>query len=123
MAKITLKWPDSIPKSQISVQFIQGMLDRMAMGYHNYGPVTLNFPLNYDAINGVKTRLKHYKKTHNTEFLMDAANFAMIEFMLPADPKAFFKATTKDESPGSPLSSGKMSRGKEDFDPTPKRRV
>jgi len=36
----------------------------------------------------------------NVEYLVDAANFAMIEFMHPAHPSAYFKATDADGSPG-----------------------
>lgn len=36
----------------------------------------------------------------NTEYLVDAANFLMIEFMHPAHPKAHYRATDKEGSPG-----------------------
>lgn len=120
---ITLKWPQSIPQNNFSQEFIQGMLDRMAMGFHNYGHVSKNFPHNYDALENVKLRVKKYKKTHNTEWLMDAANFLMIEFMHPKDSKAFFESTSKKESPGSLLRNKKLSKGKEDFDPDKDQRI
>jgi hypothetical protein len=123
MPKVELKWPDSIPLTNFSQQFIQGMLDRVATGFHNYGPLEKNFPHNYDAIKNVRLRITKYRKTHNTEWLMDAANFCMIEFMHPKDKKAFYEATSKRESPGSVLRNGKISHGKEDFDPNTHRRI
>jgi hypothetical protein len=45
----------------------------------------------------LKDRLALYESTKNTEYLMDVANFAMAEFMLPPED-AFFESTGK--SPG-----------------------
>jgi hypothetical protein len=39
-------------------------------------------------------------KRGNTEYLMDAANFLMIEYNRPQVPRAKFKASGFDESPG-----------------------
>lgn len=112
-----LKVPKSIPDTQVSQKFIQGMIDRMAFGFHNYGPIVVNFPNNYNAMKSMRQRIQKYRKTHNTEWLIDAANYLMIEFMLPKDKKAFFESTSKRESPGAILNDGRISKGKEDFDP------
>lgn len=118
MKTFKINVPDKISTTeQVSQHFLQGMADRMSMGYFNYGPVKDNFPHNYDAIKSMQQRLKKYRKDHNTEWLMDAANYLMIEFMFPKDSKAFFEPTTKRESPGATLRNGKISKGKEDFDP------
>lgn len=115
MAKITLKWPDSIPQDQINVQFIQGMLDRMAFGYHNYGHIKNQFPDKHDALGNLALRVKTYKKTKNTEFLMDAANYCMIEFARPRFRDAFFESTSKAQSPGSiRRKDRKIVKGKEE---------
>ena len=118
LKEIKLCWPASIPQTQFSEQFLQGMLDRMAYGFHNYGAAQVNFPKNYDAMKSLRQRLRKYRLTHNTEWLMDAGNFLMIEFMYPKDTKAFFEPTTRHESPGSTLRSGRIAKGKDDFDPT-----
>lgn len=110
--QLKLKWPDSVPSDQIDLPFIQGMLDRMAFGYHNYGHMRrkLDRP---DNIKNIQIRLKEYKKTGNTEFLMDAANFAMMEFAVPSHPDAFFKPTGSDASPGA-IVAGKHIRHRPD---------
>lgn len=112
-----IKISDKVPTDQVSPEFVQGMFDRMAMGFYNYGPIKLNFPENYNALKGCQQRIQKYKKTKNTEWLIDAANFLMIEFLRPSLSGAYFEATSKRESPGSPLRDGRQAKGKEDFDP------
>jgi len=96
------------PESEVSVAFLQGMVNRMGVSYFKYGAVREAYPSRVDAIRSLKQRLDQYEKTGNTEFLMDAANFAMIEFMAPRHPKAHFKATDSDESPGRVWNSGSI---------------
>lgn len=91
---------DAAPESEFSVRFVQGMADRMAMSYYKYGRVAEAYPRKVDAIGSLKIRLEKYEQTGNTEFLMDLANFAMIEFMHPRHEKAHYKATDSSESPG-----------------------
>jgi hypothetical protein len=95
-----IKINSKCPATEYSVQFLKGMLDRMYISLHKYGLVK-DAPLGVvKPLANVKLRLKEYRKTGNTEFLMDAANFLMIEFMFPQHPKAHFKATDSHESPG-----------------------
>ncbi len=112
--KITLDWPGSIPETQFNREFLQGMLNRVAMSYHSYGDVRKNKG-RVNWIASLRMRLTKYRETHNTEYLIDAANYAMLEFMLPNDSKAFFKATDRDGSPGSKLTSGGIAHNKEDI--------
>ena len=114
MKEIKLRWSSYVPVDHISVEFLQGMLDRMIVGFHNYGH-THRTHNKADSIKCLRMRLKKYRETHNTEFLMDAANFAMMEFMVPKDLKAFYSPTTKRESPGAVLQDGRMVKGKEDM--------
>lgn len=88
------------PESEFSKPFVQGMADRMAVSYFKYGPLAKNYPFPGNAIESLKNRLSKYAADGNTEWLMDAANFAMIEFMRPAHSKAHFRPTGSDESPG-----------------------
>lgn len=96
------------PPSEVSRQFIQGMADRMTVSYHKYGKVSDAYPLNVNALDSLIQRLSKYKETSNTEFLIDAANFAMIEFMCPSLPGAYFEGTDSDASPGRTTISGKI---------------
>ncbi len=95
-----LKLPKSTPETEWSKDFIQGMIDRMAVSYHKYGPVSIAYPERVNAIASLKRRLDKYAKDGNTEWLMDVANFAMIEFMRPAHPESHFTPTDSKESPG-----------------------
>lgn len=88
------------PESEYSHEFLQGMVDRMAMSFYKYGRVADAYPHKVDALKSLRDRLRKYDETGNTEFLMDAANFAMIEFMHPSLPGAFYQATDADQSPG-----------------------
>jgi|SRR5689334_7201963 len=88
------------PPSEYDYQFIKGMLDRMAVSFHKYGAVKDAYPHKVNALESLQARINKYYETGNTEWLMDVANFAMIEFMCPSHPEAFFRATESNESPG-----------------------
>lgn len=88
------------PPTEFSIPFIQGMLARMAMSFAKYGKIKDAYPDKVNAIDSLKLRLKKYAETGNTEFLIDVANFAMIEFIHPAHKDAHFKPTDTSESPG-----------------------
>ena len=96
--QIVLEWPDGVPDTEFSQQFLQGMLDRMAVSHAKYGALALAYPYKVDAMRSLQTRLDKYYATGNTEYLMDAANFAMIEFMRPSHTDAHYTPT--DRSPG-----------------------
>ncbi len=89
-----------VPASEVSALFIQGAVNRMGVSFHKYGPVAEAYPEKLNAIVSLELRLQRYRETGNTEWLMDVANFAMIEFMLPRHPKAHFRETPSVESPG-----------------------
>ena len=114
--KIEFDWPDSVPEDQIDKPFIQGMLDRMAFGYHNYGHMRRDENVS-NSLKNVRIRLDKYEETHNTEFLMDASNYCMMEFVKPGFSDAFFRPTTKEESPGA-IVGGRHVQGKEDYPKT-----
>lgn len=86
--------------TEFSEQFVDGMRSRMAVSFHKYGTIKDAYPHKVNAMESLRLRLDKYMSTGNTEFLIDAANFAMIEFMLPSHPEAHFKATDSSESPG-----------------------
>ena len=101
-----VQWTAGIPATEFSEQFAQGMADRMAVSYCKYGAVAEAYPARVDAIESLKKRLDKYAQDGNTEWLMDVANFAMIEFMHPRHPAAHFTATDSDRSPGRVWNSG-----------------
>lgn len=87
-------------ETEISPKFLQGMINRMVMGSLKYNKIVKDFPHKIDAIACLHQRLQEYDKTGNTEWLIDAANYAMIEFMLPRHKDAHYRATDSKESPG-----------------------
>jgi hypothetical protein len=121
MQTIKLHLPDMVPLNQIDIPFIQGMLDRMAVGFFNYGHMR-RYEVKSHSLKNAEIRIKHYKKTKNTEFLMDAANYCMMEFVNPSIKGAFYEATTKKQSPGA-IVDGKYVKGKEDYDMKSRLRV
>lgn len=92
--------PESVPVTEVSNSFLQGMADRMAMSFFKYGKVADAYPHKVDAIQSMQVRLDRYAKDGNTEHLMDAANFLMIEFMHPKHPDAHFTPEDSKASPG-----------------------
>jgi len=89
-----------ILKTEFSPDFVTHMQQAMTVSFYKYGPITDGFPHKVDAIGSLMERLRMYTKTGNTEWLIDAANFAMIEFMLPRHPHAHFEGTDDNASPG-----------------------
>jgi hypothetical protein len=91
---------NGIPASEFSVSFARRMIARMATSFFKYGRVAEGFPHKVDAIASLRSRLDKYIATGNTEWLVDVANFAMIESMHPRHPNAHFEATDAAGNPG-----------------------
>ena len=99
---------DKILGTEFSTDFVDGMKNRMVVSYYKYGPVADAYPEKVDAIASLMQRLRLYArgdaakgiKPGNTEYLIDAANFAMIEFMHPRHADAHFEGTDDSGSPG-----------------------
>lgn len=88
-----------IEETEVSEQFIQGMKDRMVVSFHKYGYVEEAVG-KVDFVKSLERRLKNYAEDGNTEWLIDAANYAMMEFMFPSHKKAHFTPTDSQASPG-----------------------
>lgn len=97
---------DGVPPSEFSETFLQGMVNRMGVSFHKYGKVADAYPRAVDALASLEQRLARYRETGNTEWLMDVANFAMIEFMHPAHDRAHYAPTDSDASPGRAVTHG-----------------
>lgn len=90
----------SVPTSEYSQSFLQGMVDRMSMSYFKYGKAADAYPHKVDALRSMQTRLDRYADDGNTEHLIDAANFLMIEFMHPKHKLAHYSPRDSGVSPG-----------------------
>lgn len=84
-------------KSEDSPKFHERMRQAMTVSYHKYGPVKDAYPHKVNAIASLEKRLRLYKETGNADYLVDIANFAMIEFMLPAHEQFHDKPTDGGE--------------------------
>lgn len=74
---------------------------RVEVSYHKYGSVRKNFGEGrVDALATAERCLDAFKKDHNTEHLVDAANYLMFRFMYPM-PGEYFKATDSSGSVGT----------------------
>lgn len=89
-----------ILETEFNETFVQGMRDRMVVSFYKYGLLSDAYPHKVSALASMQDRLRKYAETKNTEYLIDAANFCMIEFMHPSLEGAFFAGTDDDGSPG-----------------------
>lgn len=88
-------------KEEYSERFDELRRNRVEVSFYKYGPAKKNFKSgNVNAIKTLEKCLEKYQETGNTEYLCDAANYAMFEFMFPQHPKAHFRATDSSESAG-----------------------
>lgn len=86
---------------EYSQEFDEGRKRRVEVSYYKYGPARDNFGSGrVDAIATAELCLEAFKKDHNTEHLMDAANYLMFRYMYPL-PGESFRATGSSESVGT----------------------
>lgn len=104
MSEITLHGGQ--PQTQYSLQFLQGMITRMLTSYSKYGHIKDSVEKGMDPLAEVRARINKYRATGNTEWLIDAANYCMIEFMHPSHEEAHFRATDSNESDGRAMRDG-----------------
>ena len=86
---------------EYSEQFDRERKYRVQISFFKYGPARENFGAGrVDALATAERCLDAFKKDHNTEHLVDAANYLMFRYMYPM-PGEFFKATDSDGSVGT----------------------
>lgn len=84
-----------------SPEFVGLMQNRIVVSHYKYGWMSESYPTGLaNALESLKARIALYEQTGNTEWLVDVANFAMIEYRFPQHPQAHFRATDSAESPG-----------------------
>lgn len=90
-----------IPETEYSERFDGLRKNRVEVSFHKYGTAKKNFGDHLvNALETMQMCVDKYKATKNTEYLCDAANYLMFEFMYPSIEGAFFKATDSGESAG-----------------------
>lgn len=86
--------------SEYSEQFDKERKYRVQVSYYKYGSARDNFASGrVDAIKSLELCLEKFKKTGNTEYLCDVANYAMFRYMYPM-PNEYFKPTDSKDSAG-----------------------
>lgn len=75
--------------------------NRVEVSFYKYGPASINFGEHLvNAKNSANMCIKKYEETKNKEYLLDAMNYLMFEFMYPSMEDVYFKATDSSESAG-----------------------
>lgn len=91
---------EEIFKRDWSKEFITKMENAIETSHHKYGWMSDTYPELAQAVKCIQERLDLYNKTHNKDYLVDIANFAMIEYKYPSYPDAKYTPTDSDKSPG-----------------------
>lgn len=91
---------ESILKRDFSEEFVTKMKNAIETSHYKYGWASQTYPELAQAVKCVQERLDMYNKTHNKEYLVDIANFAMLEYLYPTYSDAKYIATDSVASPG-----------------------
>lgn len=92
---------DNVLKYSYSEQFDKERKARIEVSHYKYGPARDNFASGrVDALATAELCIDAFKKDHNTEHLVDAANYLMFRYMYPM-PGEFFKPTDSSGSVGT----------------------
>ena len=87
--------------AEYSDEFDRLRKNRVAVSYHKYGPARKNFGEGrVDALETAQLCLDAFQRDHNTEHLVDAANYLMFRYMFPM-PGEYFKPTDDSGSVGT----------------------
>ena len=88
-------------REDYSEEFDELRKHRVELSRLKYGHAKKNFRTgNVNALETMQLCIDKYKKTGNTEYLCDAANYLTFEFKWPQHPAAHFRATDSSESAG-----------------------
>ena len=91
---------DYLEKTQWSPRFEKLMRNRLIMGAIRYGTNLGTIPKKkskHDLVYSIERRIQLYKETGNAEFLVDAANYCLLEFENETHPNFHFCSTDDGE--------------------------
>lgn len=91
---------EEILSKDFSRTFVMKMENAIVTSHFKYGSPQKTYPELAQGYKCIQERLELYLKTHNTEYLVDIANFAMLEFMFPAFADSQYIPMDSDQSPG-----------------------
>lgn len=95
-----MKTREQILKQDFSEAFVTKMKNAIEMSHYKYGDARKTYPELAQAYKCIAEHLELYVKTKNKDYLVDVANFAMLEFLYPAFKEAHYTPTDSDQSPG-----------------------
>lgn len=91
---------EEILKRDFLEEFVKKMKNAIEMSHYKYGWASKTYPELAQAYKCAAERLEAYIKTQNKEYLIDVANFAMLEYLYPAFKNAHYTPTDSDKSIG-----------------------
>ena len=92
---------NEVLKREYSDKFDKERKHRVEVSHYKYGPARDNFGAGrVDALETAKLCIEAFEKDHNTEHLVDAANYLMFRFMYPF-PGEYFQPTDSKNSVGT----------------------
>lgn len=87
--------------SDYNEEFDRLRRNRVEVSFHKYGPARKNFGEGrVDALETAQMCIDAFRRDHNTEHLVGAANYLMFRFAYPF-PGEYFRATGSVESVGT----------------------
>ncbi len=92
---------NDVLKREYSEQFDKERKTRVEVSFYKYGSARDNFGSGrVDALATAKMCIDAFEKDHNSEHLVDAANYLMFRYMYPF-PDDYFKPTDSSGSVGT----------------------
>lgn len=91
---------EQILSRDFSDEFVVKMKNAIEMSHHKYGWASKTYPELAQAVKCIQDRVDAYNKTHNKDYLVDIANFAMLEYMYPMYSDAHYTPGDSDKSVG-----------------------
>ena len=91
---------EAILSRDFSDEFVKKMQNAIELSHEKYGWASKTYPELAQAYKSIKKRLELYEDTHNKEYLVDIANFAMLEYLYPSFADAKYDPKDSNESPG-----------------------
>lgn len=86
-----------LKSTEWSPLFEKLMRNRLVLGAFRYGRLAAFLKPQYNRVESIEKRILLYKKTGNTEFLVDIANLCLCEFVEGKHPNKHFNAIDDGE--------------------------